>query len=241
MYNNEYFELMRDLGVHKNPKRFKYYYEQFFRGYDFKGKRMLDIGGGSGLLTFYAVAHGADEVICLEPENAGCTSGIGSVFEKIKIAGSYKKANLLEQTFQEYQINQGIYYDIITSNASINHLDESAVIDVNVNMVSMNSYKLLVKKMYDILTPGGALIIADVGRKNFFNDIGLKSPICKTIEWYKHQNPEFWTKLFESVGFVLKRKEYMTFNVLGEFGKKLIGNPLFSYFYGSLFLLEFRK
>jgi SAM-dependent methyltransferase len=241
MYNDEYFELMRDLGVNRNPNRLKYYYEQFFRGYDFTDKYMLDIGGGSGLLTFYAVAHGAKEVICLEPENAGSTSGISDIFNKIKNAGSYNNADILEKKFQDYQMKNRIPFDMITSNASINHLDEEAVIDVNINVVSKNTYKVLVKKMYDMLAPGGVLIIADVSRKNIFNDIGLKSPICKTIEWHKHQNPDIWIRLIESVGFILKRKEYMTFNVMGEFGKKLLGNSIFSYIYGSLFLLEFRK
>jgi hypothetical protein len=120
-------------------------------------------------------------------------------------------------------------------------LDEDAIIDINSNAESRYRYKIIAEKIYNMLNTKGTLIIADIGPRNLFNDLGLKSPICKTIEWHKHQNPRFWKRLFEDTGFILVRKEYQTFNVLKGIGKILLGNFIFSYIYGNLFILEFKK
>ncbi|MBU1962833.1 MAG: class I SAM-dependent methyltransferase [Gammaproteobacteria bacterium] len=238
--NQEFFYIMQRLGIHPHPDRYKYYFKQFFHGYNFEGKRVLDIGGGSGVLSFFAAANGAKDVVCLEPEDAGSTSGASKVFTQIKSAGGYLQASILPITFQEYVNGDVGKFDLIVSNASINHLNEDAVVDLQTNPESLALYCDIVQQLREVLTPGGALIIADATRRNFFGDLGLKSPVCTTIEWHKHQNPAFWIKLFRDCGFALVRKEYQTFNVLGDWGKLILGNAIFSYFYGSLFILEFK-
>jgi len=239
--NNEFFELMQRYGIHSCPNRYKYYFKQFFRGYSFEKKRVLDIGGGTGQLSLFAAANGASDVVCLEPEDSGSTSGVTTIFNKLISEGGYKQINILPIIFQDYVSRDVGNFDIIVSNASINHLDEDAVIDLQTNTKSVARYKALVRQMYDILIPSGVIIIADVTRRNLFGDLGIKSPICKSIEWQKHQNPRFWRELFEEAGFKLVRKEYQTFNVFKDFGRYILGNPVFSYIYGSLFILEFRK
>ncbi len=223
------------------PKRSKYYFKHFFGEYNFHGKRMLDIGGGKGVLTFFAGANGASEVICLEPESAGSTSGASDVFDRVRTKCQLYECVLLPMTFQEYMQGNPGSFDIIVSNASINHLDEDAVINLLHSRSAYEAYCCIAESIHSILVPGGRLVISDCSRRNLFGDIGFQSPISPNIEWHKHQNPETWERLFESCGFSTVRCEYQTFNVLGDWGKFFFGTKWFSYFYGSQFLIEFRR
>lgn len=237
----EFFELMKELGIHQRPDRFAYYFKRFFAGYDFKGKRVLDIGGGIGRLSFYAAASGASDVICLEPETAGSTSGVITEFERIRQRGKFENCRISPKTFQEFAAENPPPFDVIVSNASINHLAEEAVVDLLTNPVSMATYQTLIRQFAELLVPGGRVIIADCCRNNLFGDLGLRNPFCTSIEWFKHQNPSTWRRLFEREGFTLLRKEFQTFNAFGDVGKVLLGNPFFAYVYGSLFILDFQK
>ena len=76
-----------ELGLYpgSNKKRLEFYVEnQLFNGISMSGKRVVDIGGGSGLFSFISAAKGADEVVCLEPEHAGSTAGVVNLFNTTK-------------------------------------------------------------------------------------------------------------------------------------------------------------
>ncbi len=59
------------------------YLKYLFEGVDLDNSRVLDIGGGNGVFSFYAALNGAEEVICLEPEEAGSRSSMQSKFERM--------------------------------------------------------------------------------------------------------------------------------------------------------------
>lgn len=75
-----YYALMVQEKLHKNQRRLRLYAETIFNGVDFSGARVLDIGGGGGLYSFYAAVNGAKEVVCLEPESDGSTTGVKAKF-----------------------------------------------------------------------------------------------------------------------------------------------------------------
>lgn len=52
-----------------------------------KGKRVIDVGSGSGLLGFYAIKHGAEHVTFIE-QDKGASYHISKVAEKMKIKPS---------------------------------------------------------------------------------------------------------------------------------------------------------
>ena len=72
----DYFSTIFDMGFVTSKAWARRQLEDLFDGVDLSGKRMLDIGGGSGIYSFYAACAGAREVICLEPEAAGSMSGV---------------------------------------------------------------------------------------------------------------------------------------------------------------------
>jgi 2-polyprenyl-3-methyl-5-hydroxy-6-metoxy-1,4-benzoquinol methylase len=65
---------LRRIGAIRGERMTQALMDNLFRDIDFDGKRVLDIGGGDGVYSFYAAAMGAAEVVCLEPEAAGSTA-----------------------------------------------------------------------------------------------------------------------------------------------------------------------
>lgn len=237
---NDYLNKSIKNQLYTNRFRLKSHLQYMFGNRDLNGKNVLDVGGGSGLLTFFAAASGANAT-CLEPEFDGSTNNITKYFNKMsnEINLSIGAANLVKTTFQDF-ISE-IHYDVIIFGNSINHLDEDSTITLNSNQESKIKFRVLFYKMYSMLSPGGSLIITDCDRKNFFNDLGLKSPIMPTIEWYKHQSPSCWLNIAKEVGFKKTSIKWSTPNGFGRIGHLLLGNRLIAYFLFSHFRLELRK
>lgn len=121
---DRYYSIAVDEQLHKSTQRLKTYLDAVFQGIDFKDTKVLDIGGGSGLFTFYAACKGAREVICLKPEADGSTAGVSERFERVRAKLNLSNAKLRAVMFQEFE-SQG-KFDIILLHNSVNHLDEAA-------------------------------------------------------------------------------------------------------------------
>ncbi|MGE5458505.1 MAG: class I SAM-dependent methyltransferase [Methanococcaceae archaeon] len=219
----------------KDNLRFKY--DQLFGNIDFKGKNVLEIGGGQGVFCFYAAIRGAKWVVNLEPEGAGSKSGYIEKFRLLKEELGIHNVELIATTFQEYNPDN-IKFDIILLYNSINHLDEKACIELRTNSVSWNSYKDIFRKIYSLSNNYAKIIIGDCSNKNLFPLLGLKNPLHKSIEWHKHQSPIIWTKLLKECGFCNPVLSWTTFNRFGKVGKYLFGNKYLSFFLISHFVLK---
>jgi len=61
--------------IYHSPKSLIWYYKnQLFKDINFKDKKVLDIGGGAGLTSFYAAAAGSNKVDLIEPYGDGSDS-----------------------------------------------------------------------------------------------------------------------------------------------------------------------
>jgi SAM-dependent methyltransferase len=238
---SDFFPVMQAEGLYSTAKNLKFFTKQLFRKFDFSGKRVLDIGGGTGLITFFAASRGALEAICLEPEDAGSASGVRSQFEKVRATHDWGSVAIQNATFQEFVTGDPGSFDLLVSCASINHLDELACEELLKRDSARASYLAIGKQMHDLLKPGGTLLITDCSRRNLWADLGLRNPIDPGIEWTKHQTPGTWIQLLEECGLTLVRKEYKSFNSLGLFGKAILGNSFASYCLTSNFILEFQR
>ena len=65
----KYFVIIGRAGLYSSAGNLRFHIKNVFNGIDFAGKRVLDIGGGNGVFSFYAASSGAEYVICLEPED----------------------------------------------------------------------------------------------------------------------------------------------------------------------------
>jgi glycosyltransferase involved in cell wall biosynthesis len=240
-YNNERFlkELIKE-GLEYTPGNFQFYLNYLFDGVDFKNKRVLDIGGGSGVFSLYAAHCGASEIICLEPDAEGSNVTENDFFCNIREKFHLNNVELKSLSLQQFDVYRE-KFDVIILHNSINHLNESACMSLNTSEDSKQTYKSLLEKCYLLSQKGSNLVICDCSNMNFFNRIGLKNPFVPMIEWDKHQPPELWIELLEEVGFVSPEVSWSSFNKLRSVGQFFLSNKLMAFFTTSHFRLKMLK
>lgn len=206
-----------------------------------KSKIMLEVGGGDGLFSLWALANGVEKVILLEPEADGVTEGVGKRFINHKKALGITNEQLMffPLTLQEYE-GERETFDLVFSYNSINHIDETACIKLHKSEGAQSTYQKYFEKIYGLMRPGGHFIISDAGRLNFWNQLGVTSPFAPTIEWEKHQRPSLWRQLLNDAGFSFVSLDLLRFYPLRRF--RVLGfNRLISWVTASQFILTINK
>lgn len=233
--------VLHEEGAIEDVRRTKFYFENLLSDFDFENKRVLEIGSGSGQLTFYVASQGASEVICLEPEADGSKNIRTSIFTRIQKRLGYQEIVKLEpMTIQDFSCKNNLF-DIIILHNSINHLDENACINLLRGEEYYKIYQSIFSKIFSMAKNDSKILIHDCSRENFFKYIKLSNPFAKTIEWNKHQKPETWIHLLRSVGFNKPKIRWTPVSRLFSLGKKLTGNRLVAFFIGSYFSLIMEK
>jgi hypothetical protein len=218
----------------------RFYMKYLFDGVDFRGKTMLDIGGGDGMLSFYAACSGAAKVICLEPEVAGSTTGTNVAFQRTASLLGQTNVQLLPSRLQDYDPGDGPF-DILLLHASINHLDEDACIGLDRDREAQRSYEQLFGKLSSLACPSAKLIVVDCARRNLFGDLHMNNPFVPTIEWQKHQSPRLWARHLAHAGFNNPTIRWHSFNTLRTCGRLFLGNRIAAYCLTSSFCLTMEK
>lgn len=237
----KYLDAAVEHGFAPDREQFHASLRDLFHGVELRDKRVLDIGGGNGVHTFYIAACGAKHVVCLEPEAAGSSSGVSEQFARVKAQLNAENAFFSPQTFQDYGDSDP--FDVILLNNSVNHLDEPACEVLLHDKAAQRTYQELFKTLYEMTSARGTLIVSDCSRNNFFKPfvkLGIRHPFAPTIEWDKHQAPGTWARLLREVGFELPRTRWFPPNRLRSVGG-LLRNPVAAYFLISYFCLTMRK
>jgi SAM-dependent methyltransferase len=213
-------KLGQEMGLWNHGFDFARFATQLFRDTDFRDKTMLEIGCGKGMLCLWAALHGA-ETVGLEPMAEGC----------------YDSSECL--TVQGFQGPKN-YFDVVLSLASINHLDEKSCITLLDSADAVREYQEIFRNIAAMMKPGGKLIIMDAARHNLFGDLGIRNPLTPNIEWFKHQQPEFWAKLLSGCGFGDPNITWASGKLLRYARLTSIPKTL-SYFGQSVFRLEMTR
>lgn len=231
-----YLDIAVKEGLCSSKRKLRFEMKTLYGGTDFKNKRVLDIGGGVGLHSFYAACMGAKEVLCLEPECAGSSSGMVDRFQKISSLLGKTNVAIRPTVIQELETS-GNSFDVVLLHNSINHLNETACINLHCDSKAREVYMEIFSKIRSLSNPGARLVACDCSRHNLFALLGTRNPFAPTIEWHKHQSPKVWAQLLGEAGFVNPRIKWLSFNTLGSFGRIVIGNKLMAYFLMSHFCL----
>jgi hypothetical protein len=233
-------ELIYDSIFH-SQKEFIFYVREIFKKINFRQKNMLDIGGGSGIFSFYSAIMGVKKGIVLEPGAGGSQTNILDKFYRLQNNLKLKDRVMIEnKTFQDFNrtLNK---FDIILLHNSINHLDENACSSLHSNPESKKLYRNIFKKIYTLANNGANIIITDCSRYNFFAFLKIKNPFAPTIHWETHQSPELWKNFLSEAGFINIKIRWLSFRQLRQFGKFLLANKLISFFLNSHFLITAQK
>jgi SAM-dependent methyltransferase len=234
-----FLRTLRRLGAVRREWMTRALMQSLFRGIDFRGRRVLDIGGGDGVYSFYAAAMGAREVVCLEPEAAGSIGGEARMFERIRGEMPDLPVRLVQQTVDDYEDDEG--FDVVAMIASINHLDEDACMRLGDDAAAQAKYRAAFRHIASFTRRGGRLVVADCTRHNFFAALGLVNPLCPTIEWDKHQPPQVWARLLEDAGFRHARTSWEPLYSFGPVGQALLSNAFAAWLLKSCFRLEMTR
>lgn len=236
---NEILKLGRSFGYWTHGHSFPRQCRQIFQDIDLEGKNMLEIGCGKGVYSIWASIHGARRVVGLEPLEEGSfdSSAVYSDFEKMVKALRIKNIKMLPLKIQDYKKKKNEKFDLVLSVASINHLDEDSCVNLRKNAAAREIYKGIFRDIAKQMNKGGKLIILDCSNRNFFADVGLTNPMGKSIEWFKHESPEFWAELLSECGFAKARISWPSGRYL-RFLNIFNRSKWMSYFMNSFFRLE---
>jgi SAM-dependent methyltransferase len=220
----------------RNVGNLRFYVDHLFDGVPLHGARMLDVGAGSGVYSFYAAAAGARRVVALEPEAEGSRT---RVRERLRALGDRLGHDCVElrgESFQEFDARDE-RFDVILMHSSINHLDERATTALHVDPEARAVYRDLLAKLARMSEDGARLIVVDCTRRNLFARGPIANPFQPTIEWHKHQAPELWMELLEEVGFGEPRLRWSSLNTLRGPGRLVMGNRFANWFTLGAFCL----
>jgi SAM-dependent methyltransferase len=194
-------EVAASLVGYRNGSRYRTRGEFLFNGVPLREKSVLEVGCGAGAWAIWAALHGAARVIGLEPEADGSRRHIRErLLENIETLGLQTKIVAVDGCLEELAETEAMF-DVVVMFNVINHLDEAAVVVLDQDRKAFEKYVAVLKKLRAQMRAGGWIIVADCARRNFWNQIGLTSPLVPWIEWHKHQNPRTWVKVFAASGF----------------------------------------
>jgi SAM-dependent methyltransferase len=194
-------ERAASLVGYANGSRYRMPGEFLFEGIPLTGAHLLDVGCGAGAWAIWAALYGAQRALGIEPESHGSHPDTLGTFRKaidvLQLGGHVQGLGL---PLQELPTPERPF-DIVMMYNVINHLDEDSVVSLHADEMAFRRYVDLLRYVRSQIAPEGWVIVADCGRTNFWDLMGLRSPMAPTIEWRKHQNPAVWAKVFEAAGF----------------------------------------
>lgn len=240
---SDFFDLVVSRNMYSGKENIRFYLNSLFENIELAQKNVLDVGGGRGLLTFYAAIKGAKKAVCLEPEQEGSTNGMIKGYYDLRMQfPETLPVELRSLKLQDYlQQSASEMYDVIIMHNSINHLDEEACIHLLKSDACYKRYLTIFKNVFRVIKRGGVLIITDCSCNNFFNDIGVRNIFVPTIEWHKHQQPGTWISLLEEAGFRNAKVKWLSPNRLRKPGRLVMGNYFMSYLTRSYFKVKMEK
>ena len=235
---------MLERDGHQNPPAFAHALANLFEGVDLRGKRVLEIGSGRGLLAIYMGMRGAAHVLSMEPELVGATSGV-ITDQRARIAAlGLKNVEVEVADFNTWRAGDR-RFDVIVSKASINHLHESDK-HAEYHRPTYDAYVRVVGRIRDVLAPGGTFIATDACRYAFFTgarQLGIRRPWRwkrSGVDWRHHQNVGTWMKIFADAGFEGTTVDYPVPYRL-RFARPIVNTALANFFLHGSFIVRARR
>ncbi|MCX5685060.1 MAG: class I SAM-dependent methyltransferase [Planctomycetota bacterium] len=234
-------ELVGECGVRfagfTSPQRALFRCAETFESVPLAGKRVLEVGAGTGLFSAYAAAMGASRVVALEPECEGSTKGFKSAIRQVHAAMGAAHFEVRGERLQDYRADGK--FDVVLIYNAINHLDEPSCIELRRSAAAVQAYREIFTHVARMMESPGLLVLADCSCRNAFALLHLRNPVASSIEWHKHQTPLTWANLLAPLGFTRQKLTWYKYYPLRTFGC-LFANAGVSFFLSSHFRMILR-
>jgi len=243
---DDLFKCVAEAGIFRRggnlgtPVKLRRYLERLFAGVEIAGKEVIDVGAGTGVFSAYLALIGAKSVVALEPEQAGSHKDMTLKFQALLRRLEIENVTLVTKTIQEF-LPAERPRDIVLLHNCINHFDEHACAHLQSSAAAQAVYREIFASLNRLVRVGGCVVLSDVTRHNVFDRLGLRSPLCPTINWKIHQPPEVWAALAATAGFECERVRWATFGHFGDGPQRLLANRHAAYFLLGQFSLVLRK
>jgi 2-polyprenyl-3-methyl-5-hydroxy-6-metoxy-1,4-benzoquinol methylase len=155
----------------RSPERLSARCRSVLRGIDLQGKRVLEVGCGNGMFGLWSALHGATFVLGIEPERDGSDTGSLAEFrrtiDRLKLNGvvSARSSYLEDLKPSDGPFDVAILFNVI------NHLSETAVVRLHEDDAAVDEYVRILSRFRKLLSRDATVVVADCGRRNFWNDV----------------------------------------------------------------------
>ncbi len=232
--------LLSKAGISRSDGYDFYFRNYIYKDIDLDGKKILDIGGGNGIASFFALNSSSNcSAWVVDPIAEGSNDLMFEQYDSMKKNYDSERINFHRDYVSTLLAPDT--FDIIVMHNAINHIGEDILGDVLENNDAYIEYVGRLKTILDRLSSGGVLIVADCGRKNFFGDMGLRNPFAPSIDWDLHCEPGVWQQMIEDIGFLHIKTQWTARREFSVFGKYFLANRVCSYFLGSHFVSTYQK
>lgn len=217
-----------------SPTRYLAYQALVFDGVPLASRRVLDVGGGNGVMSFYAACRGASTVVCLDPLEDGANEAMDGQYQSFAqhVGGPVTR---IRERFQDW-VATSQAYDVVLVHNAVNHFNEAAC--ERLPAADAQAFYLgIFTSLRSVLAPNGHLILTDCARRNLWGDLRLHNIFAPTIEWHIHQQPKVWDALLIEAGFRPGRIRWDAPSKMRRPGQLIFGNRFGGYLTNSHFIL----
>ena len=239
MFINEFDKNLRDCGL-KRSFGYSFYFKNYiFDGINLRDKKLLDLGGGNGIASFFAY-HTEKSCKCtiVDPYVDGSHKQMHTQFEDL--SKLYDNSVTLHNGYVD-TLPESHTFDLILMHNSINHIGEDIVGDIDTNKNSQVEYSKRLTKILDRAKSNSIIIVSDCSSKNLWNDLKIKNILAPTIDWNLHKPPSVWQKLLEDLDCQHISTKWTARRELLLIGKFILSNRFASYMINSSFVSIYKK